>query len=638
MPKLTRRTALIATLASIAMPRSLALAAGLEFQEAPMLKERVAKGELPPLAERLPQTPLVSDFASRKRVAGQYGGEVRTLVSKARDLRYISANSYTRLVGYDEKLDLQPDLAEKIDVEENRIFTFTLRKGHKWSDGHPFTTEDFRYFWEDVALNKELSPSGPSETFIVDGKPAKVEILDELRVRYTWTKPNPRFLPSLALPRPLTVFQPAHFMRQYHRKYRDKNELDQLATKAKLKSWATLHNRMDDAYDNSNPALPTLAPWRVVTESPATRYLFERNPYFHRVDPEGRQLPYIDRLLVDIAAAGLFAAKANAGEVDLLSRGLSMNDAPVLKEGEASHNYSTMLWTFARGTAYGFYPNLNCNDPVWRELNRDVRYRKALSAAIDRHIINNALLFGLGKEGNNTVMPESPLFEETYRTTNATYDIDLANRLLDEIGLTERDSAGIRKLKDGRILEIVVEVDGESSDVVDALQLVTEMWRDAGIKLFVKPQDRTILRQRSYSGQTVMVASPGLDNAVPTALMPPTELAPVRQEHFSWPKWGQYFETQGKNGEQPDMPEAQKLIALYKGWLATADVEEAARIWDDMLELHAQNQWSIGTVSGELQPIVINKRLQNVPETGLFSWEPTSLMGIYRVDEFFLRS
>lgn len=638
MPKLTRRTALLGVLAGAVLPRGAALAAGFKFQEAPALKALVEQSKLPPVKDRLPDSPAIAEFEKRGRKLGHYGGQVRTLVSKARDLRYMSANAYTRLVGYDESFNLQPDLLLELQNEENRIFTFTLRKGHKWSDGHPFTTEDFRYFWEDVALNKELSPSGPSEIMMVDGKPPKVEILDEQRVRFSWDKPNPRFLPALAQPRPMMLFEPAHYMRQFHKRYRDKGDLEQLAAKAKLKSWATLHNRMDDNYENSNIDIPTLNAWKVVTPSPANRFAFERNPYFHRVDPEGRQLPYIDQVLVDIAAPGLFAAKSNAGEVDLQSRGLSMNDAPVLKEGEAAHDYKTLLWTFARGSAYAFYPNLNTNDPVWRELNRDLRYRRALSAAIDRRILNNALLFGLGTEGNNTVMTASPLYRDDFRTRHAKYNIELANRLLDEIGLTERDANGIRKLKDGRILEVIVEVDGESSDIIDALQLVSEMWRDAGVKLFVKPQDRTILRQRSFAGQTVMVASQGLDNAVPTARMPPTELGPVRQENFAWPKWGQFFETQGKNGEAPDLPEAQTLLELYKEWLTTADEEDQARLWSEMLQLHAEQQFSIGTVSGELQPIVVHAKLRNVPTKALFSWEPTSLMGIYRVDEFFLES
>lgn len=635
MPDLTRRM-FVAAAAAAALPRPAAALAPPELLEPPMLQEQVTKGLLPPVAERLPRQPLVADLAASGRSPGRYGGNLRSLVSKARDLRYMSANAYTRLVGYDERLVLRADLVLSFEAVENRVFTFTLRKGHRWSDGHPFTTEDVRYFWEDVARNPELSPAGPSEIFVVDGALPQVEFLDEQVFRFSWARPNPRFLPALAQPRPLSLFRPAHYLRQFHKSYGDPAELERMVSKARLKSWATLHNRMDDDYENANPASPTLNAWRIVTELPATRFVFERNPFFHRVDPEGRQLPYVDRFFVDVASPGLFAAKANAGEVDLLSRGLSMNDAPVLREGEALHGYRTLLWTYARGSAYAFYPNLNCNDPVWRALNRDPRYRHALSAAIDRHILNNALLFGLGTEGNNTVQSASPLFQEEYKTAHARYDPDLANRLLDEIGLTAHDAIGIRKLPDGRMMEVVVEVDGESNDIVDALQLVTEMWRDVGIKLFAKPQDRSILRQRSYAGNTVMVASQGLDNAIPTALMPPSELAPVRQDHYCWPKWGQYFETQGKNGEAPDDPAALRLLSLYKDWLAADEEEEAARIWADMRRLHADSQFVIGTVAGELQPIVINKRLRNVPEKALFSWEPTSLMGVYRTEEFFL--
>jgi peptide/nickel transport system substrate-binding protein len=610
-------------------------AADLTFTEAPELAELVAKGKLPAVADRLPRTPLVADFAARKREVGKYGGTIRTLAARARDLRYLSANAYTRLVGYDERLDLQPDIAQSVESEDNRIFTITLREGHRWSDGQPFTIEDFRYYWQDIALNKELNPTGPPEIFIVDGRFPRVEFLDDRRIRFAWDKPNPRFMPALAQPRPMTLFAPGHYLRQFHRRYRDKTELDQLATKLKVKSWAALHNRMDDAYDFTNPDLPTLGAWIVKTPSPATRYVFERNPYFHRVDPKGQQLPYVGTIVVDIASGSLFAAKANAGEADLLARGLSMNDAPVLKEGEKLNGYKTLLWRYARGSAYAFFPNMNCNDDVWRGLNRDLRYRKALSHAIDRRILNNALLFGLGTEGNNTVLAESPLFEEKLRTLNANYDPAKSSALLDEIGLTDKDSLGIRKLPDGRPMEIVVEVDGESSDIIDAMQLVTEMWRDVGVKLFVKPQDRTILRQRSFSGLTNMVASTGLDNAVPTPQMPPFELAPVRQDHYSWPKWGQWYETMGKNGEEPDNVTARRLLNLYRGWLGSSEPEESARIWSEMLALNAEQLYTIGTVAGELQPIVIKQSMRNVPEKALYSWEPTSLLGIYRIEEFY---
>lgn len=626
---ITRRTILIAALLT-ATPLH---ASEFRLREAPMLTERVAKGQLPPLNDRLPRTMLIVDPAESKTL-GTYGGEMRSLAVRARDLRYLSANGYTRLVGYNEKLELVPDLVEAITTD-GKSFTFTLREGHRWSNGEPFTTEDFRYWWEDVAKNKDLSPAGPPDTLIVDGQLPRVTFIDSRRVQFAWDKPNPRFLPALAAPRPLGIFAPSAYLKKYHAKYTDRKELDALAQKAKLKSWATLHNRLDDPYEQGNRNMPVLGPWLNTTEQPANRFIFERNPYYHRVDWAGQQLPYVDRIVIDISAAGLFAAKANAGDVDLLMRGISMADVPVLKQGEKDHGYRTLLWPDARGSAYALYPNLTTNDPEWRKLNRDVRFRRALSLGLDRRIINNALLFGLGIESNNTVMPESALYQDRFRYAWMRHDVDAANQLLDEVGLVERDALGFRKLPDGRTAEIIVEVDGESADIVDALQLVAELWTDIGIKLFVKPQDRTILRQRAYAGQTIMVASPGLDNAIPTAQMPPSELAPVRQDHYSWSKWGQYIETQGKAGEKPDLKQAQDLIALYQRWSQTADVDEQQQIWSDMLALNVDQQFTIGTVTGQLQPIVIARGLRNVPERAIFSWEPTSLMGIYRLDQFY---
>jgi peptide/nickel transport system substrate-binding protein len=168
-----------------------------------------------------------------------------------------------------------------------------------------------------------------------------------------------------------------------------------------------------------------------------------------------------------------------------------------------------------------------------------------------------------------------------------------------------------------------------------ACSTISEFWREIGVKLFVKPQDRTVLRNRAYSGLTVMVAAEGLDNALPTPVMPPTELAPMSQAFYAWPKWGQFVETKGKNGEACDLHEALHLLELYRQWMSTGDKEEQIRIWREMLQNHAENQWSIGTVAGALQPIVVKAGLKNVPERAPYSWEPTAMLGIYRTDEFY---
>ena len=116
-------------------------------------------------------------------------------------------------------LNLKPDILKRVDSVENRIFTLHLRKGHKWSDGHPFTSEDFRYYWEDIANNPELSKGGPNKLLIVDGELPSVEFPDEYTVRYSWSNPNPYFLSALAGARPLYIYKPAHYLRQFHARY-----------------------------------------------------------------------------------------------------------------------------------------------------------------------------------------------------------------------------------------------------------------------------------------------------------------------------------------------------------------------------------------------------------------------------------
>ena len=585
-------------------------------------------------AEEPADATAVVDLAARGSRLGRPGGTIRTLIAKARDVRYLSVYGYTRLVGYDAALALKPDVLEAVEVAGGR-FTFRLRAGHRWSDGAPFTAEDFRYYWEDVANDRDLSPGGPPDFLLVDGRPPAVSFPDPRTVVYAWERPNPRFLPALAAPRDPLIYRPAHYLKPFHPRYAGREAADAAAKAQKLRGWAALHNRLDDNYELNNPDCPTLQAWRPRTRAPATRFVFARNPHYHRVDPAGTRLPYLDAVLMDVASTGLLVAKTNAGEADLMFRGLAMNDIPSLREGERAHGYRTHLWPLARGSELALYPNLTTQDPGWRALNRDVRYRRALSLAIDRRTLNNTLLFGLGTEGNDTIIPESPLYEPAFRTLHAAYEPAEAGRLLDAAGLARRDGSGIRLMPDGRPVEIVVESDGEAGLVLDGLLLIAEFWREVGLRLVVKPQERTNLRRRSVAGLTVMVAAQGLDLAVPTAIMPPTELSPFQPDHYAWPRWSQNLETRGAAGEPCDVPEVEALIALDREWRAGADPERQGAIWRTMLRNHAENQWVIGTVAGALQPVVAATGLANLADRALYSWDPTAMIGVQRLDEVF---
>jgi peptide/nickel transport system substrate-binding protein len=200
---------------------ALALCAGpaAAVEEPPYFKADIEAGKLPPVLKRLPQTPLVVDVTRSDWEIGRYGGDLRTLLAKDRDIRMMVVYGYARLVGYDESLNLVPDILERVDNIDSRVFTLHLRPGHKWSDGHPFTSADFRYFWDDVANNPDLSPFGLPPVLKVRDKGPKFEVLSDTAVRFTWDEPNPQFLPALAAPSPLYIYRPGHYLRQFHAKY-----------------------------------------------------------------------------------------------------------------------------------------------------------------------------------------------------------------------------------------------------------------------------------------------------------------------------------------------------------------------------------------------------------------------------------
>jgi len=625
-------SALAATFA-LALAATAATAQSPAPVEPPYFADAVLRGDLPPVEQRVPAEPLVV-MPGPGRTPGAYGGDLHTMIHRERDVRLLTVYGYARLVGYDVDFNLVPDLVARVDVEGGRVFTLHLRPGHKWSDGQPFTAEEFRFWWQDVANDPEISSSGPPRVLIVAGEPPTVEFPDELTVRYAWTEPNPFFLPAIAATTPLDIYAPAHYLKAFHAGYADRAALDAQAQAEGKSNWASRYNSLDSLYRCDNPDLPTLQPWQITNATPATRFVAVRNPYYHRIDADGRQLPYIDRVVLDVVDSKLIPAKTGAGEVALQARGLNFNNYTFLKEGEERNGYRVRLWRTAVGAQLALFPNLNVADPTWRALLRDVRFRRALSLAIDRHEINQVIYYGLAQEVTNTVLKQSPLYRETYAKAWAVFDLEKANRLLDAIGLTERDDRGVRLMPDGRPLEIVVETAGEDTEQTDVLELVHDTWLAAGIKLYSRPMQREVLRNRVFSGQTLVAVWSGYENGVPTADMSPFEFAPTTQQALQWPMWGQYFETGGQSGEAPDLPAAEELMTLNEAWRRAATTEAREAIWRRMLAIHAAQVFTIGLIAGTLQPVVVSDRLNNVPEEAIFNWEPGAQFGVYRPDTF----
>ncbi|MFO1137595.1 MAG: ABC transporter substrate-binding protein [Paracoccus sp. (in: a-proteobacteria)] len=612
-----------------------ALAEAGFYRGAPMLKAAVTAGDLPPVGHRLPLIPRVVNLTGADQSPGHYGGRLRILIGGARDVRYVPIISYARLVGYDRDFIIRPDILERFHVANERIFTFRLRRGHRWSDGTPVTAEDFRFAWEDVALNPEISRGGVPAELRVNGQPPRFEIIDELTVRYSWDDPNPGFLSQLASPGPPKLLLPAAYLRKFHASYQTPETLAPIIKEQRVDDWVSLIQKMGRQNRPENPDLPTLEAWVPRTAPPAEQFIFERNPYFHRVDHLGQQLPYIDRLELNVSSADLIPAKTGAGDSDLQFTGLDFVDYTYLKQAEKRFPIRLDLWKRIQGSRMALVPNLNCADPGWRAAMRDLRLRRALSLAVDRNEINMVVFFGLGAEGANTILPESPLYQPELARLWAGYDPDQANALLDEAGFA-RKGRGLRRLPDGRPMQIIVETTGESTLQTDMLELIDGHWRKIGVQLIPRTSQRDLFRSRIMAGQVIMSAWEGLDNGIPNADTPPAALAPVTDDQLQWPLWSAHFVSGGTAGEAPDMPEAQELLALYLKWQGSARAFDRAEVWRQMLALWGEQVFTIGTVNQTLQPVVARSDMKNMPAKALYGFAPTAYLGVYMPDTFWL--
>ena len=508
---------------------------------------------------------------------GRYGGEARTLMAKDRDIRMMVVYGYSRLVGYDEKLQLVPDILESVDNVDSRVFTFHLRPGHKWSDGQPFTAADFRYYWEDVATNKDLSPFGLPQALLVRGSGPRFEVLNETTVRFTWDEPNPQFLPALAGPSPLYIYRPAHYLRQFHPRYVGLEKANAEAQGGRFPQLGGVppeegravplrQSRPADAravgqHDarcrrrgSCSCAIPTST---ASTGRPAASLHRPRDRQHHRRQADPGQ----DRRRRQRPAGALPAVRQL--HVPQAERAAQPVSRPALGK--------------AIGSQIALFPNLNAEDPVWRALMRDVRFRRALSLAINRHEINEVVYFGLAKESSNTVLQRSsavpagiPQRLDQVRLEGgqraAGRDRAHPARRARPPPAARRPPDGDRRRHGGR------EHRGDRRARARPRQLA-----EGGHRHVFPPSQREVFRKRVFSGKSIMTIWSGLNNGIPTPDMSPHELAPTAQDQLQWPMWGQYYENNRKGGEPPALPEAQELVRLYETWRNAASTEERER-------------------------------------------------------------
>ncbi|MBI5668511.1 MAG: ABC transporter substrate-binding protein [Chloroflexi bacterium] len=578
------------------------------FSEAPMLAEQVSAGTLPPVAERLPKEPLVDNpFES----VGKYGGRL-TLGQVSAGIGYPASNFTTFESLFSLARDgatIVPNIAKGWEFnEDGTSFTIFLREGHRWSDGDPFDADDIMFFWNDIILNTDITPNVPSR-FSPGGEPMQVEKVDQYTVRFTFAVPYYAILPNLAsvvfTGCQGDIFEAEHFMKQFHIKYNDKAEED--AKAAGFETWVQLFNAKRYYWWASRPDVPTMGPWRVKEMVPEGTVL-ERNPYYYKVDTAGQQLPYIDTVVATIFNdAGTLALKMVAGEYDYQDWSTSVADYPALVDGAEQGNYEVFmapsLWTSI--AAYSVNQQY-VGDEAVAEILRDVRFRQALSYAIDRNEINDVVALGQGTPFQATIHPSASFYKEEWGNAYIEYNPDLANQLLDEMGMTERDGENFRLRPDGQPFSLII------SDVNDAIpekmsELIKEYWDAVGIRTIVTATDRTLMGQQFTSGE-YMVAGWAMDGAAESAVSIGVN---GYLQGWQWaPEWNAWYTSRGAEGEEP--PEnVKRMFELYRN-VPIMSVEEQRAALTEIFDIWEEGLWRIGTIGMVPKPGMYRKGLHNV--------------------------
>ena len=592
-------------------PAATASAVGLQaFRQSPVLDELVAAGELPPVAERLPDDPVVVEPYGE---IGRYGGTARLFFAGE---SLINVPEGVLRPGPQMRLNL-PNFAAKAEYRNGaRTLRITLRPGHKWSDGHPVTADDYVFWFDHVLMNEELTP-------VVEPrfKGARIEKHDAHSFSYHFPQPMPLFVNHLAHNSSRLVM-PAHFMRRYHPAFTDPAQLEREAAELGLQDWLTYFGAVNSTTDLIYFNRPVLTAYVLVSRT-STRALLRRNPYYFKVDPAGNQSPYIDYLEVQrVDSPEIMAAKASTGQVDFAGRQFMTADIPLFKRFEQHNGYSTYVWPRPYGSDVVLQFNLNHPDEGLRRIFQDVRFRRAMSLAINREEINDIVYFGYGVPRQLTVVSASRYFEPAFATAWAEFDPARAQALFDEMGLVDRDGDGRRERLDGKPLQITLEyMIGETPKQV-TLDLVTAHWREVGVNVNLKQISGSLQRIRARAGlmdMTIWHADRNADILFP---IEPYWYVPTNGgwEQSQWSKWTRWYFSDGALGWEPPA-QIKELIGWWETLRRTTDEDERIAMGKNILRSQAENLWALGVIGLGPHPVVVSDKLHNVPLQGYWGWD-----------------
>ncbi|HVU35676.1 MAG TPA: ABC transporter substrate-binding protein [Opitutaceae bacterium] len=596
--------------------------------ESPLLANLERAGKLPPLEQRIGPEPLVMKGCDG---IGRYGGTWYRLANSERDVLTTQSQLMTPTLmrwspqGY----PVVPYIAKAMDVSpDQRDYTFTLRRGMKWSDGVPFTADDIMYWWKWEVLYFKQMP-----LFMrIAGQTGTVEKIDDFHVRFRFPVPNPYFRTCVTRTADqFDILFPAHYLRQFHPAIGNQALIQRLMASLKLATPVAVYWRMKEW---RNPECPRLSPWLYHTYRPNAPYTFVRNPYFCAVDPEGNQLPYLDRIVIDVKASSLIPVAASNGDLSMQDRNILNDNHTLLFSSMASGHYHILHWFPATRSVFTIYPVLNRRaDPAHpatgkkAALINDRRFRQALSLAINRRAIIDAVFDGQGEPAQLDGGPLSDFHSpELYRSFTA-YDPARANQLLDQLGLTHRDAEGFRTFADGSRMTFFLYYTAGSNTTQEPAQFVIDDWQRVGVRTILRVEGRPLFYAEKAAFDHDFDIWTGDTEFDP--LLDPRNFVPTFGESFFAPGYGLWYRYGGLYGDpavhaHPGAipPPAhgvirQEMELLDRAYTAPTRAD-SIRYFREIQRIDAEYVWTISIATAPPQLVIVKDGLRNVPDHAIW--------------------
>lgn len=577
------------------------------YREAPMLAALVAAGELPPLDERLPKEP----FLRETDVIGTYGGTLYEQTENQGGRFFLDG----ALLAFPQETDndgitIRPHLCKKVEMNrEATEFTFHIREGLKWSDGVELTADDILWWWEHEQNNKELYPEGPRSIWKVGGRYARFTKIDKWKFQIVFAA---SYRPCLNISAEEWMSfgsffgQPSHWMKQFHIDFNPR--ANELAKAHGYEAWYQLYKEREELM-RPVAGKPHVGPW-VKTVSKTTHEIYTRNPYYAEVDAAGNQLPYIDRIFVTVVEdRKLRDARAAAGDVSQAEAEIAQ--IFVYKQNSQRADYQIRKWASANSSECMFAFNLNHKDPVKRAIYNDLRFRQAMSYAIDRKRINRSIFFSLAEESQAALNPKVSFFDPAWMNVCVEYRLDLARELLDRIGLKWDAERKYRRRPDGKRLVTVVLFNRQFP--VEILEMVRQDWEAAGMETILRETDFKFREERCRAGgHDCTCWNADMVEEIAAYLPWVTKWNPDRELYYAV-DWWNWFHSGGRLGEEPPQ-DWKDQFSRMADWYQAKNVDEYRRLGRAVWDFFSRQLICIGTVAYGPKPVVVKNGLKNVKE------------------------